>query len=97
MESSQQVLESLASQLQSLSSEMNALKLAVDSRKTDRTMEEDVEPDVEEESTFADEIQWSTELGTSNAEASKPAALSLSSLLTAPPPHWSKCEGRRRE
>ena len=75
---------------------MQALKLAVNSRKTDRTMEEDVEPDEEEESTFADECLWSTVLGTSTAEASKPAALSLSALLCAPP-HWSKCEGRGRE
>ena len=94
--STQPVLEGLATEFAALRSELQSLKASIESNGQDRSMDEDAQDEDVESEDLPDTL-WSTVLGTSTVEALKPAASALSSLLSAPPPLWSKCEGRGRE
>ena len=66
--------------------EMQALRTSVESQaQSSRTMDEDEQEEEEDESDAPSETLWGTVLGTPTVVATKPAALSLSSLLCAPP------------
>ena len=81
------ILESLNSQLVSMQAEMRELRSAFDSRGA-AGMEEDRSIEVEEEDDSSEFLgqQWATVLGIATVEPTKPASLSLASLLTAHPP-----------
>ena len=80
-------MESLVAELSAMRTELQSLKQHVQTESS-RNMEEDWNEDEEEDSVVVPDSEgqpWGAVLGASTVEATKPASLSLASLLSAPP------------